>query len=291
MWPRLRLIAGLAWLLTTVALASWWLIFGLRQTDRLLHLQSEAAVQLARQHRMLVSEGIILIGLVVVGGLFLLYFMIKERRQFDRVKQFFSIYTHDLKTSLASLRLQAEALQEDLGKSPHAPIVERLLRDSVRLELQLENSLYLANAEARLFTESISLRRSLAAIRDHWPELNIQIEKDAELKADSRAVESILKNLIQNALHHGQATQVVINCRQMSTDQLAITLADNGRGFRGDRHLLGELFRRHTPLSGTGMGLFLVSKLLRLQGGELRVLEGPQPGFALELVLPGKLVP
>ena len=98
----------------TVALASWWLIFGLSQARHLGALEGPDAAQVGRVTRMLVWEGVMLVAMLMAGGAALLVAIGREQRRRRELRAFFMAFTHDLKTSLSSLRLQAEALREDL---------------------------------------------------------------------------------------------------------------------------------------------------------------------------------
>src|SRR5205807_4217781 len=126
-------------------LAAWWMIFGLRQLDLLNQFHVEQSDQLQRHTQMLMWEGGILIASLIGGGLALFYYAKREQRRHAQVEEFFAAFTHDAKTALASLRLQAESLREDFAQSEANPLLERLLSDTLRLQLQLENSLFLVN--------------------------------------------------------------------------------------------------------------------------------------------------
>src|SRR5216110_654896 len=143
---RNRIVIALValWVLFTVTLAAWWLVFGLRQLELINQSNLENAVQLHRHYQMLLWEGGILIASLIGGGLALLYYARREQKRHAQVEEFFAAFTHDAKTALASLRLQAESLQEDFEDAPN-PLLDRLLRDTLRLQLQLENSLFLVN--------------------------------------------------------------------------------------------------------------------------------------------------
>lgn len=279
------------WLFVTQALAIWWLLFGLRQLDRLAELDLAAATDLARQHRMLMSEGVFLVALLFAGGSGLLYYIWVEIRRARQIQEFFAAFTHDLKTSLASVRLQAESLEEDLRATPQAKILRRLTRDTVRLEMQLENSLFLSSpdAEGDLYFETLSLTDAVERMRHQWPEVEIEVPVDARVRADSRALESILKNLLQNAAVHGKAKRVRIEARATVPGRIEISFEDDGSGFSGDVRALGRLFRRHAPTSGSGIGLPLAMRLARQMGGELGVAPSVARGFALRLNLDGEL--
>src|SRR6266849_11093139 len=208
---RNRVVIALVglWVVFTVTLAGWWLIFGLRQLDLLNRLNLEGAVALHRHYQMLLWEGSILIASLIGGGLALFYYARREQKRHAQVEEFFAAFTHDAKTALASLRLQAESLREDFANAGPSPLLERLLSDTLRLQLQLENSLFLVNlTRGKVFVESIGFGDQITTLRHHWPSLTITQTGDAIVKADARALESILTNLIQNAVTHGGATHV-----------------------------------------------------------------------------------
>src|SRR6266540_4051150 len=146
------------WVTFTVTLAVWWMIFGLRQLDLLSQFHVEQADQLQRHYQMLLWEGGILILSLVGGGLALFYYARREQKRHAQVEEFFAAFTHDAKTSLASLRLQAESLREDFASEEPNPLLERLLGDTLRLQLQLENSLFLVNLpRGKFFLQAIRL--------------------------------------------------------------------------------------------------------------------------------------
>src|SRR5207302_2561603 len=188
--------------------------------------------------------------LLIGGGMALFYYARREQKRHAQVEEFFAAFTHDAKNALASLRLQAESLQEDYAESGQNPLLDRLLRDTVRLQLQLENSLFLVNLpHGKFFLEPIGLSDRIEALRLHWPDLAITQSGDGILMADARALESVLTNLVQNAVTHGHATHVDFNLRK-SDGQLRATVTANGRRFHRDVGQLAKLFVRHARGSG-----------------------------------------
>ena len=274
------------WVAFTVTLAAWWLIFGLRQLDLINQSNLEGAVQLHRHYQMLLWEGGILIVSLIGGGMALFYYARREQKRHAQVEEFFAAFTHDAKTALASLRLQAESLQEDYAESGQNRLLDRLLRDTVRLQLQLENSLFLVNLpHGKFFLEPITLSDRIEALRLHWPDLLITQSGDGLLLADARALESVLTNLVQNALTHGHATEVDFNVRK-SDGRLGVTVTDNGRGFPGDVGQLGKLFVRQARSSGSGVGLYIVRQLIKRMNGTIRFQSSESKGFVAEIELP-----
>lgn len=292
---KLKIIIAVAWLAATLSLAGWWLIFGLQQVDRISEiLNSESVQEIARRHRMLMSEGAFLFALLLAGGLALIYLLSVEMKRSRQISEFFATFTHDLKTSLASLRLQAETLEEDLKDSPeNARITRRLVKDTVRLELQLDNSLFVADTEmGHLHVTDVSIRQTLNGLRHYWPELKIQMQDECVVRADVRALESILKNLLQNAVVHGKATHVEVSCETLDGgERVSLELMDNGKGFGGDPRKLGQMFVRHTTSSGSGIGLYLARRLAQEMEGELKFIPNDVTnphGFRTRLELFGR---
>lgn len=284
------------WLVFTVALAAWWMIYG-------LNLHGDETMSIERQRFMLLSEGIVLITLLLVGGAALLYNILVESRRARQVEEFFASFTHDLKTSLASLRIQTESLRDELESSSldfaqTAPskLLGRIMSDAGRLETQLENALFLADADkSSMLLEPVSVRDLMTSLSHLWPRLQISVHRDANIMADRRAIESIVRNIAQNSSRHGQATRLDVYCDDPVSDKSGsdqafarVRFVDDGRGFHGDAKRLGEIFARQTGLSGSGIGLYLVARLVERQGGTARV-EGrsdSKSGFLVEISLP-----
>src|SRR5438128_5120036 len=183
---RLKMFLVALWVAFTVTLAVWWLIFGLRQLDLINQSNLEGATQLHRHYQMLMWEGGILIASLIGGGLALYYYARREQKRHAQVEEFFAAFTHDAKTALASLRLQAESLKEDLGSKPSNPLLDRLLGDTLRLQLQLENSLFLVNLpRGKFFLQPIRLSDRVEALRLHWPNVVITQTGDGVVMADA----------------------------------------------------------------------------------------------------------
>jgi len=278
-------VAAIVWMTFTIALASWWLIFGLSQARQLAALEGPESARIARVTRMLVLEGVILVGMLIGGGVALLAAIRLEQRRRRDLRSFFMAFTHDLKTSLTSLRLQAEALREDLPAAAENPNLRRMLKDSVRLQLQLENALAMATTDGAIFIEAIDLRTLIDYLRDDFPELRIDVAGDGRVRADRRALESVLRNLLQNAVVHGNATHVslVMNRRPSGIE---IVISDDGTGASSDLSMaLDRPFVRPSTTSGSGVGLYVCGRLLSQMHGRIQLRRGA-PGFSVAIELP-----
>ena len=281
--------AAVAWLVFTVALASWWLIFGLSQARHLGALEGPDAAQVSRVTRMLVWEGVILVGMLMAGGVALLVAIGREQRRRRDLRAFFMAFTHDLKTSLTSLRLQAEALREDLPEAADNPNLQRLLKDSVRLQLQLENALALATADAARVhrADSTSARSSIscATISRSWRSTCAAMCACAPTAARSKAscaiccrTRSCMAGPLVSRLDLRRGPSGAIEI--VVTDDGSWRDGRSGDGARSSVRAAGrdQRIRRRTSMCAAGC--------LHQMQGQIRVLSGPTPGFAVSIELP-----
>lgn len=276
------------WLMTTLSLATWWVIFNFRQVEELKSYHLSDLESYIRKQHMLVYEGLFLFGLLLIGGIGLYSLLFRERRLNETIRQFFAAFTHEMKTSLASLKLQAESLQEEVSEDTEAHLLARkLVKDALRIELQLENSLFLAQMDkGKFYTESLSLQKILQNMQYSFPDLTIHLAEDRMILCDRRVLECVLKNLLQNAVVHGKARTVNIAVRDHNDHKVTVVLHDDGSGFKGDLHKMGEIFYRHRSNSGSGIGLFIVRTLMDRVGGKARFGDQSDtgaPGFLVEL--------
>jgi signal transduction histidine kinase len=273
--PGVHYALALAWLIFTVSLASWWLAVGL---------------SIPGLHRMFIYEGITLIVMLVAGGAVIVLAIRREHLRRRALETFFMSFTHDLKTSLASVQLQAEGLREDWPEAATRDPLDRLLHDTVRLQIQLENSLFVAQPDGRLLRERLDLGTSLGRVAQDWPNLTISATGNACVLADARAFDTVLRNLLQNAVLHGGADRVDVDAAHLHPGRVRLTIRDNGRGVPHEiMPRLGEPFGRAGRTGGTGVGLYVSRTLVARMGGAMH-FESPASGRGLQVIidLPGE---
>ena len=286
---RFSYLVAIAWVALTVSLASWWLAVGLNLTQQL----DDAAVvaqPAASLRRMFIWEGAAFIGLLLGGGIAMVLAIRREHQRRHTLETFFMSFTHDLKTAIASVQLQAEGLLEDWpDRAPRAPL-ERLVGDTVRLQIQLENSLFVAQPDGRLLAERIEVGEAIARLARDWPDVGVHVTGAAVIEADARGFDTIVRNLLQNAVVHGGARHVEVSLSRGDAGRVRLGLVDDGRGVPAAIvSRLGEPFTRSGPKSGSGVGLFVCRQLASRMGGALRFTSPAEPGRGLQvdLELPG----
>jgi len=286
---RVSYLIALVWVALTVSLASWWLAVGLNLT-RQLNGGAGDALPAASLRRMFIWEGAVFIGLLLAGGIAMVLAIRREHQRRHALETFFMSFTHDLKTAIASVQLQAEGLLEDWPDlAPRAPL-ERLAGDTVRLQIQLENSLFVAQPDGRLLAERIPAGEAIARLARDWPDLDVRVTGEGTVQADARAFDAIIRNLLQNAVVHGGARRVDVSLSSGGAGRLRLRIVDDGRGVpAGIVSQLGQPFTRSGSTGGSGVGLFVCRQLASRMGGALHVAGSPDSdrGFQVDLDLPG----
>ena len=276
---KIKLGLSLFWLLFTFSLVLWWWFVAFRQLDLLTDVLSSE--KYASMKRMLIWEGAVLVLAVFFGGLVLVILTNRERLRNERLRHFFSNFTHDLKTSLTRLRIRTEVLAENNS----SPEFQKLLEEASRLDLQLENSLWVARGDSqKLLSENIKLSSIIGFLRVEWPELEVKLHQDANILADGQALKSIFRNILQNSWLHGQAKKVVI-IPSLDKNNWVIEIKDDGKGFAGNYEILGAQLLNSKSQHGNGLGLFLTQGLIDRMNGQMDFIKS-ETGFVVKIILP-----
>jgi two-component system sensor histidine kinase MtrB len=129
------------------------------------------------------------------------------------------------------------------------------------------------------------------AERSHT-EIRVEIPPEpATAEYDPRRVDRILRNLLANAIEHGEGRPIDI-AMASSADAVAIVVRDHGTGLRpGESSLVFNRFWRADPsrvrsIGGTGLGLPIALEDARLHGGWLQAWGAPGDGASFRLTLP-----
>jgi two-component system sensor histidine kinase MtrB len=220
-------------------------------------------------------------------------------------RQFVSDVSHELRTPLTTIRIAADVLYEaredfDALTSRSAELLQsQLERFEGLLADLLEISRYDAGA-ATLDAESIDVRELvLRAVGDtedlaerKGSKIVQQLPGEATMaEVDRRRVERILRNLLVNAVEHGDGQDIVVSVAA-DRDAVAIAVRDHGCGLRpGEAHMVFDRFWRADPArarttGGTGLGLSISKEDARLHGGWLQAWGEPDQGSQFRLSLP-----
>jgi signal transduction histidine kinase len=106
--------------------------------------------------------------------------------------------------------------------------------------------------------------------------------------ADEHAVESVITQLLENAVKYSPAGTSVRVRAAAGRDEVEVTVSDEGIGLRsGEEERVFERFARgSTTARGTGLGLFIVQRLVEAHGGRVWARRHDGPGASFSFSLP-----
>ena len=230
---------------------------------------------------------------------------IRQLEDLSRVqRRFVSDVTHELRTPLTTVRMAADVLFD--GRQSLAPAAARsaellqaeLGRFEELLAELLEISRYDAGA-ASLETERLDVVtlverviRATQALADRkGSSLVLHASSAAIAQIDHVRVERVVRNLLVNAVEHGEGGPVEVTVAA-GDGAVAVVVRDYGVGLRpGEAGLVFTRFWRGDPsrartTGGTGLGLAIALEDARLHGGTLQAWGEPGEGAVFRLTLP-----
>lgn len=231
---------------------------------------------------------------------------IRKLEEMSRLqRRFTSDVSHELRTPLTTVRMAADVLHASRdGFSPEVSRSAELLQNELdRFEELLADLLEISRYDAQvavLEAEPTDLRvlvraaiEATGAIASRQGSVIVTDFPDQPVVAevDPRRVERILRNLLVNAVEHGECQPIDVRMRG-DADAVAITVRDHGVGLRaGEAALVFDRFWRADPsrdrrTGGTGLGLSISLEDARLHGGWLHAWGRPGQGAQFRVTLP-----
>ncbi|MFE6848110.1 MtrAB system histidine kinase MtrB [Streptomyces sp. NPDC057686] len=220
-------------------------------------------------------------------------------------RRFVSDVSHELRTPLTTVRMAADVIHD--ARVDFDPVTARsaeLLAGQLdRFESLLADLLEISRFDAgaaALEAEPIDLREVVRRVIDGAEPLaehkgtRIRVLGDTQpviAEADSRRVERVLRNLVVNAVEHGEGRDVVVRLASAG-GAVAVAVRDYGVGLKpGEATRVFNRFWRADPArarttGGTGLGLSIAVEDARLHGGWLQAWGEPGGGSQFRLTLP-----
>ena len=247
---------------------------------------------------------LLLVATLVAGGMFFMREVRRQREDARRKTDFVDNVSHELKTPLAGIRLNAELLAD--GRIPDEErrrgALAAILSESDRLSSMVDGLLDFSRLEKGThrftieafdlaeFARDASVRQSVAAMSSGRANMTVK-GPCAVVEADRNAIRQIGANLITNAVKYSEGP---IDIEVEGTE---IRCMDRGPGIRrGDEERVFERFYRGDNsltrhVNGSGIGLSIARALARGMGGDLtyRPREGGGSIFTLSLKAGGDI--
>ena len=216
------------------------------------------------------------------------------------------VYTasHDLKVPIANIEGLLDALRRDLPDQPAGSNITRILgmmqqavtrfqqtighlTDIARLQQDDERNAQPVDLVTVITDVQLDLTPLLATT---GAQVAVEVGGAPALPLTPKNLRSVVYNLLSNALkyrHPDRAPQVQIRCQRLAS-QVVLTVQDNGLGLSPEqqRKLFGLFRRLHTQGEGSGVGLYMVKKIVENAGGTVRVQSEAGVGSTFTVALP-----
>lgn len=231
---------------------------------------------------------------------------IKQLEEYgDLQKQFTSDVSHELRSPLTTVRMAADIIEDNADNLD--PVMRRasslMNKELGRFEGLLSDLLDISRHDSGVEELSLEQVDLLGALHDAWL-LNVQLAKKLNvlvrfhvpseplfMPIDTRRVQRIFRNLIENALDHAEGKPVDIAVRR-NDRAVSIIVLDHGVGLKaGEEDLVFNRFWRADPSrvrhrGGTGLGLAIARENAALHGGKLDAIGEIKVGSCFRLTLP-----
>lgn len=291
------IIFGAATVPVTAALLVGWIVLLGRRI---------AQEELAGDVWLLVLGTIAFAAIITILVLFS-YFLYREIREVRRQDSFIDSVTHELKSPLASIKLCLETLgRPELAPEQRQKLRDMMIHDVERLSGFIDDVLQasrLAHEAATINLSDVDLAelvRSVAGTvagrhRLREEAIRLEIPSGLVLTSDRPALELVIRNLLDNAVKYSNDPVRVTVRASIDPKRGRLVLEVTDRGIGIERENLKRIFDRFYRVDhesvrrrkGTGLGLFVVSSLVKNLGGSISAQsEGVGHGTTMRVILP-----
>ncbi|MES3039371.1 MAG: PAS domain-containing sensor histidine kinase [Bdellovibrionota bacterium] len=223
--------------------------------------------------------------------------------------EFVSVASHELKTPLTALRLQAQITQRNINRGDFSIFTkERVTQFANQLDTQVdrlshlvEDMLDISRIQVGKLTtsfEKTNLSNLVQGVVDRFQvqvaaancEVEMDLQPDVEGNWDQFRLEQVVLNLLSNATKYGAGKKIKIELLK-ENDRAVLSVADHGMGIsKEDQERIFERFERAispNEVSGLGLGLYIAKEIVIAHEGTIEVESdiGKGSKFTVEIAL------
>jgi two-component system, OmpR family, phosphate regulon sensor histidine kinase PhoR len=256
------------------------------------------------------TVGVVAFTLILIGLSFWLVLTIKEIRLNNRQANFVDSVTHELKSPIAALKLYLETLtMRNLDDHRRQEFHSVMARELERLDQLISQLLEVGRLDAigeHEHAEDVPLepllrRCAQTACTHHRVSIDQTVQfrcAPVALNARRIVLEMVFTNLLDNAVKYGgDPPHVEVDVEPSGTNRVRVRITNDGPGipYEDRRKIFGIFYRGGSELQrrrkGTGLGLYIVSTLVRKMRGRVHVADRSdgKPGCEFEIDLPGRV--
>ncbi|MDX9795738.1 MAG: ATP-binding protein [Sulfurimonadaceae bacterium] len=219
---------------------------------------------------------------------------------FEKISQFSSDASHELKTPLTIIRGEIEvALRKTRSSKEYEQTLSSCLDEVLVIQQTIDDLLFLAKNESDFthnFTACKSDEITLEAIKElknlayvKHITLKTQLNECVIVQGHATLLKIALKNIIKNAITFSHENQTVLIKNELLNDTFCIVIQDFGIGIAQEEQskIFEKFYRtdksRNKESGGTGLGMAIVKKIIQLHHGEIHVISQENQGTSIIL--------
>lgn len=223
----------------------------------------------------------------------------KVRDSVSREKDFIADAAHELRTPLAALRINVEALHS-YAPSDQQQLLSGIVRSSDRATRLITQLLVMMRSDSQSteLMQPVSLSElvqdRMAALAPLAMERKLGLEFEATdfgwVNASQESLMSLIDNLIENAIKYSPEGLCVKVSVHRDPSGVRLLVADSGRGIPKEMQdrVFDRFFREpNQTLSGSGLGLAIVKAVVEQHSGSVRLDTSPSGGLLAIVTIPG----
>jgi signal transduction histidine kinase len=259
----------------------------------------------SRQKAMILLEGSVFIALLIIGLLVVRRILSKEIRLAELQRNFMLSITHELKSPLASLKLNMQTISSrNLEKTQSDKLISNSLFDISRLDALIDNILFaskMENGNSHMLAEDIDISALSELFVKKYTSNSKSIKWESDItpgivmKTDLNGFSSMINNLLENAVKYSSPNTTAKFSLHQNDGKVFIAVADQGFGIpEEDRELVFEKFYRIGSENtrnnkGTGLGLYIVKRFVDYFKGEISIQSNFPEGTIFTVVFPQQI--
>ena len=219
---------------------------------------------------------------------------------FDKISQFSSDASHELKTPLTIIRGEIEiALRKDRESAEYKETLNTCLEEIIIIQETINDLLFLAknkfddNCQNDVYIDEIT-SNSIKELKTFASSKNISLEceikEPMQIKGEANLLKIALKNIIKNAISFSHDNSKVLIKNYTQNGKKIIEIQDFGIGINEtELHKIFDKFyrtdkSRNKESGGTGLGLAISNKIVKLHNGKINVLSKDNEGSTFKLI-------
>lgn len=251
---------------------------------------------------MVIGEGFVFIILLLIGLWKIRSSVRKEFELSQRQNNFLLSVTHELKTPIAANKLYLQTIQKrNPDDVQREELLTKAIRENERLEKLIDNILHAARVENRAvqpIKEEIEVAHFLQTLcqqfRKRYPDAKIELAEMEKIDAkfDVFMIETVLSNLIDNAVKYATDFPNISITAQKENNELVVSVQDEGLGISTEeqKQIFSKFYRvgneEIRTQKGSGLGLFISHEFVKLHNGSIGYKPNKNKGSIFYFKLP-----